>query len=179
MHWLLNHRTTCFRKKSSSLVLPSSSLGSRLKITKWMHTRRLQLRKLNFHTNIQRSMLCSEHFFWQAAECCQEKTVGGVSYSLLPEAFHGSLPHQCLTSCVYTKTGILSSPKFCFARGFANSLYMCVLSAVRHMFGHIICMGDFSYPQMFFCTPKRFLQPFWFVVSPGDLATECLDTGFH
>merc|ERR1711973_30936 len=53
----------------------------------------------------------------QAAECCQEKTVGGVSYSLLTEAFHGSLPHQCLTSCVYTKTGILSSPKFCFARG--------------------------------------------------------------
>jgi len=52
----------------------------------------------------------------QAAECCQEKTVGGVSYSLLPEAFHGSLPHQCLTSCVYTKTG-MSSPKFCFARG--------------------------------------------------------------
>merc|ERR1712156_1176896 len=53
----------------------------------------------------------------QAAECCQEKTVGGVSYSLFPEAFHGSLPHQCLTSCVYTKTGMLSSPKFCFARG--------------------------------------------------------------
>merc|ERR1712240_640682 len=53
----------------------------------------------------------------QAAECCQEKTVGGVSYSLLPEAFHGSLPHQCLTSCVYTKTAMLSSPKFCFARG--------------------------------------------------------------
>jgi len=53
----------------------------------------------------------------QAAECCQEKTVGGVSYSLLPEAFHGSLPHQCLTSCVYTKTGISSSPKFCFGRG--------------------------------------------------------------
>merc|ERR1712156_590247 len=53
----------------------------------------------------------------QAAQCCQEKTVGGVSYSLLPEAFHGSLPHQCLTGCVYTKTGILSSPKFCFARG--------------------------------------------------------------
>jgi len=52
----------------------------------------------------------------QAAECCQEKTVGGVSYSLLPEAFHGSLPHQCLTSCVYTKTG-MSSPKFCFGRG--------------------------------------------------------------
>merc|ERR1712156_361604 len=53
----------------------------------------------------------------QAAQCCQEKTVGGVSYSLLPEAYHGSLPHQCLTGCVYTKTGILSSPKFCFARG--------------------------------------------------------------
>jgi len=52
----------------------------------------------------------------QAAECCQEKMVGGVSYSLLPEAFDRSLPHQCLTSCVYTKTGI-SSPKFCFARG--------------------------------------------------------------
>merc|ERR1711962_1279300 len=48
---------------------------------------------------------------------CQEKTVGGVSYSLLPEAFHGSLPHQCFTSCVYTKTGISSSPEFCFARG--------------------------------------------------------------
>merc|ERR1712156_1386648 len=53
----------------------------------------------------------------QAAQCCQEKTVGGVSYSLLPEAYHGSLPHQCLTGCVYTKTGISSSPKFCFGRG--------------------------------------------------------------
>merc|ERR1712115_7880 len=56
------------------------------------------------------------HVHAQAAECCQEKTVGGVSYSLLPEDFHGSLPHQCLNSCVYTKTG-KSSPKFCFARG--------------------------------------------------------------
>merc|ERR1712116_71710 len=36
--------------------------------------------------------------------------------ALLPVAFDGSLPHQCLTSCVYTKTG-MSSPKSCFARG--------------------------------------------------------------
>jgi len=52
----------------------------------------------------------------QAEECCQEKRVGSVSYSLLPEAFDGSLPHQCLNTCVYTEKG-KSSPKFCFARG--------------------------------------------------------------
>jgi len=52
----------------------------------------------------------------QAVECCTEKTVGGVSYSLLPEGFNGSLPRQCLNSCVYTKTG-MTSPNFCFARG--------------------------------------------------------------
>ena len=40
VHWLLNHRATCFRKKSFGLPMPCSSLGSRLNLTKWMHMRR-------------------------------------------------------------------------------------------------------------------------------------------
>ena len=137
-------------------------------------------------------------FFWQAAECCQEKTVGGVSYSLLPEDFHGSLPHQCLTSCVYTKTGMLSSPKFCFARGFANSLYMCcVLFVISLVIIHnvwvtfciprcffFVFLKDFFAAVLIFCIPRcffvflnDFLQPFWFFLSIGDLATECRDPG--
>merc|ERR1712055_31754 len=49
-------------------------------------------------------------------ECCTEKMVGSVSYTLLDGAFHGAIPHQCLNDCVYTVTGT-SSPKFCFQRG--------------------------------------------------------------
>merc|ERR1719500_397466 len=49
-------------------------------------------------------------------ECCTEKMVGSVSYTLLDAAFHGELPHQCLNDCVYTVSGT-SSPKFCFQRG--------------------------------------------------------------
>merc|ERR1712106_839601 len=49
-------------------------------------------------------------------ECCTEKMVGSVSYTLLQDAFHGAIPHQCLNACVYTVTGT-SSPKFCFQRG--------------------------------------------------------------
>jgi deleted-in-malignant-brain-tumors protein 1 len=49
-------------------------------------------------------------------ECCTEKMVGSVSYTLLDAAFHGELPNQCLNDCVYTVSGT-SSPKFCFQRG--------------------------------------------------------------
>jgi len=53
---------------------------------------------------------------FKAEECCKEKMVGGVSYTLLPERFDNPLPNQCLSACVYTEAG-RSSPKFCFARG--------------------------------------------------------------
>jgi hypothetical protein len=49
-------------------------------------------------------------------ECCTEKMVGNVSYTLLPDTFHGELPRQCLKSCVYTVSDT-SSPMFCFAKG--------------------------------------------------------------
>ena len=52
-------------------------------------------------------------------ECCTEKIVGSVSYTLLQGNFHGSIPHQCLNDCVYTVTDT-SSPKFCFGRGLAS-----------------------------------------------------------
>merc|ERR1712226_300141 len=39
-----------------------------------------------------------------------------VSYTLLADAFHGEIPHQCLNDCVYTVSGT-SSPKFCFETG--------------------------------------------------------------
>ena len=50
-------------------------------------------------------------------ECCTEKSVGSVSYTLLPGNFDGELPSQCLNGCVYTVSGT-SSPKFCFKKGF-------------------------------------------------------------
>merc|ERR1712212_528709 len=49
-------------------------------------------------------------------ECCAEKMVGSVSYTLAEAPFRGAIPHQCLNDCVYTVTGT-SSPKFCFQRG--------------------------------------------------------------
>jgi len=49
-------------------------------------------------------------------ECCTHKTVGSVSYTLLPEPFHGELPHQCKNKCIYTVSGT-SSQKFCFKTG--------------------------------------------------------------
>jgi len=49
-------------------------------------------------------------------ECCTEKRVGSVSYTLLSDTFDGELPRQCLNSCVYTVSGT-SSKKFCFAKG--------------------------------------------------------------
>ena len=52
-------------------------------------------------------------------ECCTEKIVGSVSYTLLQGNFHGSIPDQCLNDCVYTVTDTLS-PKFCFGRGLAS-----------------------------------------------------------
>jgi len=52
----------------------------------------------------------------ESPPCCTEKMVGGVSYSLFHDVFHGSIPHQCLSGCVYTRSGT-SSPKFCFQRG--------------------------------------------------------------
>ena len=60
-------------------------------------------------------------------ECCTEKMVGNVSYTLLPGTFHGELPSQCLNGCVYTVSGT-SSPKFCFAKGlpvFFNVVFAC------------------------------------------------------
>ena len=49
-------------------------------------------------------------------ECCNRKTVGSVSYTLVPEPFHGELPHQCKNNCIYTVSGT-SSQKFCFKTG--------------------------------------------------------------
>merc|ERR1711962_1237505 len=49
-------------------------------------------------------------------ECCQEKNVGNVSYTLLADQYLGKLSDHCLNDCVYTIINS-SSPKFCFARG--------------------------------------------------------------
>merc|ERR1712130_346173 len=49
-------------------------------------------------------------------ECCREKMVGSVSYTLLDDPFRGQIPHQCLNDCVYTVSGT-SRPKCCFERG--------------------------------------------------------------
>merc|ERR1712192_342646 len=49
-------------------------------------------------------------------ECCAQKMVGDVSYTLWHDLFYRSIPHQCLNDCVYIRDGT-SSPKFCFIRG--------------------------------------------------------------
>ena len=49
-------------------------------------------------------------------ECCTEKMVGTVSYTLLEEHFQGQIPQQCINNCVYTVTGT-SNPKFCEVPG--------------------------------------------------------------
>merc|ERR1712172_118357 len=49
-------------------------------------------------------------------ECCTQKMVGDVSYTLFHDLFHRSIPYECLNECVYTRDGT-SSPKFCFIRG--------------------------------------------------------------
>merc|ERR1739838_177123 len=46
--------------------------------------------------------------------CCSEKTVGGVSYTLVEEK--DTSAYDCLNNCVYEQAGNQGS-KFCFARG--------------------------------------------------------------
>merc|ERR1711971_940792 len=48
------------------------------------------------------------------AECCQEKTVGGVTYILSGKM--DTRMYNCLSDCVYQKDGEIGS-KFCFAMG--------------------------------------------------------------
>ena len=49
-------------------------------------------------------------------ECCAEKKVGSVDYTLWVGAFQGQIPDSCLNNCVYTITGT-ENPKFCFKTG--------------------------------------------------------------
>merc|ERR1711971_786776 len=48
-------------------------------------------------------------------DCCEEKKVGSISYTL-HQPYSPSLPDQCLDNCVYTILG-LSTPKYCFQQG--------------------------------------------------------------
>ena len=74
------------------------------------------------HANL--SFLVAASFLFAAAvearaekECCAEKKVGSVDYTLWPAgAFQGQIPDSCLNNCVYTITGT-ANPKFCFKTG--------------------------------------------------------------
>ena len=158
MHWLLIHRTTCFRKKSFGLPLPCSSLGSRVNLTKWMYMRRLQLRKLNFHTNIQRSMLCSEHFSTGCRMLPREdgrRSLILVAPRSLPRIFAPPMPYQL---CLHQDRRVVE-PQVLLCKRFCQfSIYMCCVLFVICL---VMCMGDFLYPQMlFFVFLNDFLQPF-------------------
>merc|ERR1712181_190941 len=48
-------------------------------------------------------------------DCCEEKKVGSVSYTLHQPHSH-SLSEQCLDNCVYTILGS-TTPKYCFQQG--------------------------------------------------------------
>ena len=84
----------------------------------------------------------------EAKECCKDKRVGSVSYTLLPDDHqsysrelpifyfylytllpnhqnflsHRELPSQCINNCIYSVVGS-SSPKFCFQKGFFQILH--------------------------------------------------------
>jgi len=75
-------------------------------------------------------------------ECCTEKRVGSVSYTLLPGTFHGELPSQCLNDCVYTVSGN-SAQKFCFAKGDLPTECLSELSELS-VIGCIV-QGDTAY----------------------------------
>merc|ERR1711971_1070805 len=51
----------------------------------------------------------------EGKECCEEKQVGSVNYTLLPYDHH-LLPLACLDNCVYTVANT-STPKYCFQQG--------------------------------------------------------------
>ena len=88
-------------------------------------------------------------------ECCTEKMVGGVSYTLFHDVFHGPISHQCLNDCVYTRTGT-SSPKFCFGRGWrigcCMSLvfvsYSCCICALLISYLYVVLLYILSTPQV-------------------------------
>ena len=69
-------------------------------------------------------------------ECCTEKKVGSVDYTLWPGgAFQGQIPDSCLNNCVYTITGT-ANPKFCFKTGSVTRLCdICFISlfALLHL----------------------------------------------
>ena len=146
MHWLLNHRTTCFRKKSFGLVLPCSSLGSRLK---GMHMRRLQLRKLNFHTNIQRSMLCSEHFFDRQQNVAKRRRWEESPTRCSPKTSTDLCPTNALPAVFTPRLACCRAPSFALQ----EVLPMCCVLFVICL---VMCMGVFCIHRWFFCIPKGF-----------------------
>ena len=104
------------------LVSTEQHSGSRLLTTRIMP-----------HANL--SFLVAATFLLAAAvearaekECCAEKKVGSVDYTLWPAgAFQGQIPDSCLNNCVYTITGT-ANPKFCFKTGSVTRLCdICVI----------------------------------------------------
>ena len=165
MHWLLSHRTTCSRKKSFVSAPPCSSLGSRLNLTKWMDTRRLQLRKLKFHTTIQRSMLCSKHFLTGSRMLPREdgrRSLLLVAPRSLPRIFAPPMPYQL---CLHQDWHVVE-PQVLLCKRFCK-FSMCVLYCFVLFFvspdaffcipkGFFCSRFNFLHPQMLFCIPKRF-----------------------
>ena len=142
MHWLLNHRTTCFRKKSFALALPCSSLGSRLK---GMHTRRLPLRK--FWTFTQISMLCSKHFLTGSRMLPREdgrRSLILVAPRRLPRISAPPMPYQL---CLHQDWHIVE-PQVLLCKRFCQfTIYVCVECCSSyvwsyHMYGWLFVSPD-------------------------------------
>ena len=93
-------------------------------------------------------------------ECCREKMVGSVSYTLLDDPFRGQIPHQCLNDCVYTVSGT-SRPKFCFERGsvsFHLMLENCIFAVFCYYWYQLTLLLNHILSMLFI----------------GDLPTQCL-----
>ena len=100
------------------LVSTEQHSGSRL-----LTTRIMPHANLSFLVAATLATLAATFLFAAAVEaraekeCCAEKKVGSVDYTLWPAAaFHGQIPDSCLNNCVYTITGT-TNPKFCFKTG--------------------------------------------------------------
>ena len=95
----------------------------------------------------------------ESNECCKEKRVGSVSYTLLEHDGlhpHRELPGECLNNCIYTFAGS-SSPKFCFQKGFPG--FQCYTWLAR------LCIS--------LIYSKKLWAIFYWLFK-GDLPTECL-----
>ena len=113
-----------------------------------------ELRKLNLHTNIQRSMLYPEIFLSGSRMLPRED--GGRSLILvaprsLPRISAPPMPYQL---CLHQDWHIVE-PQVLLCKRFCQfTIYVCVECCSSYVWSYV--WATFCIPRCFFCIPKRF-----------------------